>query len=63
MGMKIEITPKGVTVGKVLSAILEKYINVSDENGLKVHRIVVNDCLVYWDSEKVLKEWEDGNDD
>lgn len=62
MGMTIEITPKGDTVGELLSAILTEYINASNYNGLKVHKIVVNDCLVYWDNEKVLKEWENGND-
>ena len=63
MGMTIEIKPKDNTVGSALSAILDKYVEVSNRNGLLVHRIIVNDCLVYWDNEKVLKEWEDGNVD
>lgn len=61
MGMSIEIKPKDNTVGSALSAILDKYVEVSNRNGLTVHRIIVNDCLMYWDSEDVLKEWEDGN--
>lgn len=61
--MTIEIKPKDNTVGGELSAILEKYVEESNRNGLPVHRIIVNDCLVYWDSEKVEKEWDNGNDD
>lgn len=61
MGRLIEIKPEDNTVGSVLSAIIDKYVEVSNRNKLSVHRIIVNDCLMYWDSEKVLKEWEDGN--
>lgn len=61
MGMTIEIKPKDSTVGSVLSAILDKYIEVSNGNKLPVHRIIVNDCLMYWDNEEVLKELENGN--
>ena len=60
MGMSIEIKPKDNTVGSLLSSILDTYVKVSKENGLPVHRIIINDCLMYWDSEKVLKGWEDG---
>lgn len=57
--MNIEIKPEDNTVGSALSAILDKYVEVSNRNGLPVHRIIVNDCLMYWDSEEILKEWED----
>ena len=63
MGMTIEIKPKDNTVGSVLSAIIDKYVEVSNRNGLSVHRIIVNNCLMYWDSEEVLNEWEDGKID
>lgn len=62
MGLPIVIEPKDDTVGSALRAILDKYVEVSNENGLPVHRIIVNNCLMYWDSEEILKEWEDGND-
>lgn len=62
MGMTIEIKPKDNTVGSMLSSILDTYVKASEENGLPVHKIIVNDCLMYWDSEKVLKEWEDDRD-
>jgi len=61
--MSIEVKPKDDTVGSALSAILDKYVEVSNRNGLPVHRIIVNDCLMYWDSEETLKEWEDGKID
>ncbi len=60
--MNIEIKPEDNTVGSALSAILDKYVEVSNRNGLPVHRIIVNDCLMYWDSEEILKEWEDKDD-
>ena len=63
MGMMIEIKPKDNTVGSALSAILDKYVEVSNRNGLPVHRIIVNNGLRYWDNEEILKEWEDGNVD
>ena len=63
MGMTIEIKPKDNTVGSALSAILDKYVEVSNRNGLPVHRIIVNNGLRYWDNEEILKEWEDGNVD
>lgn len=59
--MIIEIKPKNETVGGWLSSILDAYVKYSNEEGLPVHRIIVNDCLMYWDSEETLKEWEDGN--
>ena len=61
MAMTIEVKPKDNTVGSALSAILDKYIEVSNRNGLPVHRIIVNNCLMYWDNEEVLKELENGN--
>ena len=61
--MTIEIKPEDNTVGSALSAILDKYVEVSNRNGLPVHRIIVNDCLMYWDSEEKLKEWEDADND
>ena len=61
MGMTIEIKPKDNTVGSLLSSILDIYIKASEENGLPVHKIIVNDCLMYWDSEEILKEWKDGS--
>lgn len=64
MGMTIEIKPKDNTVGSTLSAILDKYIEISNRNGLPVHRIIINNCLMYWDNEEILKEWEEnGNVD
>ena len=56
--MIIEIKPKNETVGGWLSSILDAYVKYSNEEGLPVHRIIVNDCLMYWDSEEILKEWE-----
>ena len=55
----IEIKPEDNTVGSVLSAIINKYVEVSNRNGLPVHKIIVNDCLMYWDSEETLKKYED----
>lgn len=63
MATTIEINPKGDTVREALSAILEKYIHVSEENGLPVHRIIVNNSLMYWDSEEILKELENEKGD
>lgn len=59
MGTTIEIKPQDNTVGSLLSAILDAYVKASNKNDLPVHRIIVNDCLMYWDSETVLKEWEE----
>lgn len=61
--MTIEIKPKDNTVGSALSAILDKYVEVSNRNGLPVHRIIINNALMYWDNEEILKELENGNDD
>ena len=63
MNVTIELTTKDNTVGSLLTAILDAYVKASEENGLPVHRVIVNDCLMYWDSEKVLKEWEENGSD
>ena len=57
-GKAIVIEPKDNTVGSSLSSIIDTYVKVSEENGLTVHKIVVDDSLVYWDSEETLNKWE-----
>ena len=59
MEKPIEIIPKDDTVGASLDALLEEYVRISNDNkGTKIHKIIVDDCLMYWDSEEVVKEWE-----
>ena len=58
METPMKVIPKDDTVGASLDALLEEYVRISDNNGLKVHKIIVNDCLMYWDSEEIVKEWE-----
>lgn len=62
-GKAIIIKPKDVTVGSSLSSIIDTYVKVSEENGLPVHKIVVNDGMVYWDSEETLNKWNDAEEE
>ncbi len=57
-GKAIVIEPKDNTVGSSLSSIIDTYVKVSEENGLPVNKIVVNNGLVYWDNEETLNKWE-----
>ena len=57
--INIQLTPKDATVGALLDALLEKYVEAYNKNhSEQIHRIIVNDCLVYKDSEEEVREWE-----
>lgn len=58
--MVVEIEPKGDTVSDLLSAYIEAYVKTCKLNGFAVHKITVNDGLVYWDSDEIEKEWDEG---
>lgn len=57
--VNVQLAPKDATVGALLDALLETYVEVYNKScSEQVHRIIVNDCLVYRDSEEEVRKWE-----
>lgn len=65
--MKITITPKDVTVGALLKALMDKYVETYEKNVGEIKSIEVNGCLFdygdYKDAPRLKEEDEEDEDD